>query len=87
MKRVLLMGIAVSAIVLGGLMTDSAQAGGAYYKYGRRTHANPYVGLYTGPRRDGVRVAGVHRPAIGYATGSPSGLYFVRPGFGIRIGW
>lgn len=83
MKSFLLSVAVVATLVLGGLMSSTAEAAGrGYYNYGHRPHCSPYVSHYGG-RSVGYSPYASYRPYYG----GGSGIYFARPVFGISIGW
>ena len=98
MKRWMIGAVAVVAIVLGGLMTNTAEAHGrGYYNYGHRSHCGPYssgYGGYYGGYGGGYRPYSGYRSYYGgglgyggYGPYSGGGIYYSRPGVSFGFGW
>ena len=94
MKRVLLGAAAVAALLLGGLMTSTAEAHGprGYYGYGHRPHCSPYQSFYGGYGGGyvggyGCRPYVVQRPYCNYYGGYSSSFYYSRPGISVGFRW
>jgi hypothetical protein len=94
MKRWMIGAVAVVAIVLGGLMTNSAEAHGrGYYNYGHRSYCGPVHGGYRsyyggyGPYSSFRPYYGGGLGYGGYGPYSGGGFYYSRPGVSFGFGW